>query len=88
MIKVIRMSKASVNFDYCGREVRVSGDLSNDGFRALADTMTWMLAHSRQEPVTEHEKYKVMKAVTLYYKGQKNRVYFVDDKGNELKLKD
>lgn len=86
MIKIIRSSKESVNIDYNGREARFLGDIVHGGFRAFANTMKWVLPHSKQEPATETEKYEVMMAVTLHFKGVKDRIFFVDDKGDELKF--
>ena len=86
MIKIIRISRSSINIEYCGREVRILGDLCDNGFRAFANTMKWMLPQARQEPVTKLEKYKIMKTVALHCQEQKDYIFFVDDKGDELKL--
>ena len=83
-IKVKYSSKECVDIEYKGKTARFTGDEAHIGFRAYASSMKWLLP-DRNAPVSQKDRDEWISAVNNYYANAKDRVFFVDDNGNELK---
>ncbi len=81
----IEYSRGHVDIERNGRKARFFGDLGLVGFRAFANTMKWISPKS-DEQISPEERNEWMKAVNNHFANIKDRVFFVDDKGNEIKL--
>lgn len=77
-------SKGHVDIEYKGKKARFYGDLGLVGFRAFANTMKWLLPE-KDAPVSQEDRDEWINAINNHFANIKDRVFCVDDNGNELK---
>lgn len=83
LICVRYSSKESIDVEYNSKIARFFGDIVYKGFRACASSMKW-LAPKRDAPVSPEERVEWIALINSHFKSSKNRIFFVDDNGNEL----
>ena len=81
-VKVTVSSKSCIDVEYKNRIARFYGELGLIGFRADATSMRWLSPRS-DDVISKQERDKWIALVSQYYGDVKDRVYFVDDKGQE-----
>lgn len=81
-VKVTISSKSCIDVEYKNRIARFYGELGIVGFKADATSMRWLSPRS-DDVISKQERDKWISLVSQYYGNAKNRVYFVDDQGQE-----
>ncbi len=76
-------TRGYIDVEYDGKTARFSGDMCIDGFAAIANSMKW-LPPDEKLPVTEKERLLVMKAVREDVKNNEYKVFFTNDKYEDI----
>lgn len=66
-----------------GKTAWFDGELGIDGFYAIAETMKWLAPHETL-PVTEKERLSLMRGVREEVKNNKYKVFFTNDKYEDI----
>ncbi len=78
-------TRSYIDIENDGKTARFFGELCIDGFAAIASTMKWLPPHDNQ-PITEYDRISLMKAVVEELKNNENKVFFTNDKYEDLEF--
>jgi hypothetical protein len=84
-LKIIYSSKETVDIERNGKVARFSGDFGLESFRVFASTMKWLspkAGRGRLVSIAEREEW--VEAINEHFANVKDRVFFVEDSGEEL----
>ena len=76
-------TRGYIDVEYNGRTARFSGDMCIDGFAAIENSIKWIPPHESL-PVTEKDLSLVMNAVREEVKNNKYKVFFTNDKYEDI----
>ena len=78
-------TRGYIDIEHDGKTARFSGDMCIDGFAAIASTMKWLSPHENLLVTTE-ERLKLMKSVRKEVKDNKYKVFFTNEKYEDLEF--
>ncbi|MBQ1371702.1 MAG: hypothetical protein IIY70_02105 [Oscillospiraceae bacterium] len=81
------ITKGFVEIVFEGRTARFSGEVSGNGFAANANSMEWVTPEESAQP-TDHEKAALITAAQKHFRWKRCKIFFVDEHGKKVKLKD
>ena len=76
-------TRGYIDIEHNGRTARISGELCINGFAAIASTMKWLSPNDKQT-VTESDRISLMKAVIEHLKDNENKVFFTNDRYEDI----
>lgn len=76
-------TRGYIDIEHDGKTARFSGDMCIDGFAAIMSSMRWLPPYENV-PVTEKECLSLMRAVREEVKNSKYKVFFTNDKYEDI----
>ena len=78
------ITKGFVEIVYEGRTARFGGQVSGNGFAAIANTMEWVMPEKTVKP-TDQEKAELVTAAQKHFRWRRCKIFFVDEAGKKVK---
>ena len=83
---VVTGTNSYVDIQYGNKTARFWGDLCANGFAAIESTMEW-LSPEGGISASSDERAQLISDVCRHFRGKRFKVFFVDDKGREIRIK-
>jgi hypothetical protein len=75
-------TKGHVDIKHNGKIARFWGDMTVNGFSAIANTMEWIDPIATKE-VTDEERDELIKEVKKFFRWKRCKIVFTDEKGRK-----
>lgn len=77
-----KITKGYVNIKHNDKIARFWGDMTVNGFSAIASTMEWIDPIATKE-VTDEERDELIKEVKKFFRWKRYKIVFTDEKGRK-----